>query len=364
MDKERISPYQLILLLAAFGVGTGLLLIPSIQIQFAQQGALLSTAFVLAPALGLSYLLASLNKMYPGQSLVQYSVSILGPTGKIVGLIFIWFAFHLGALVLRNIGNFINITILTETPLPVVYLVVVAFTAFALLLGIEVAARAFAFSIFIAIFFSGLLMIFTLPNADFSNMLPLLGSGWQSILHGSIYLSSFPVGEYILFGMLLFTLKHSKRSFILFIHGHTIAAIIGASVFIQVITVLGTDRASRSVIAILATLNAIPGSNILLIPFALTWLIFSLVKLFICYYAFVVGFAHWSHMEDYRPLVLPGGALMICIAMILFEGVGQHQQFNMVYWPAYSLPIEYGIPLFLWLAAMVKKLLQSRNTVS
>ncbi|WP_459907267.1 GerAB/ArcD/ProY family transporter [Desulfotomaculum defluvii] len=361
MDKEYISSQQYLLLLAGYGVGTSMLLVPTILVQYAKQGAFLSTAFAFIPSIAIAIFLSSLNKMYPGQSLVQYSAAILGVPGKILALLFIWFAFHLSALVLRNIGNFVNLTMLAETPTPIVYLIVVAITAFALLAGLETAGRAMSLLMFLAILISAILLIFTLPNADFSNMLPPLGNGWFSILKGSIYLSSFPVGEFLLFGMIIFKIKDSQHTTMSFIHGQLLAALIGTSIFLQVITILGPERASRSVMAIVSTLNSIQGSNLLLIPFALTWFIFAIIKFYICYYAFIVGFAHWAEMDDYRPLVLPGGALIICIAIILFKGIGEHQNFNMVYWPAYSLPFEYGIPLLLWLAAGLKILVQGRR---
>lgn len=358
MDKEHISVQQCMLLITGFGIGTSLLLLPTILVQFAGQGANISTALALIPSIILIMLLASLNKWYPNQSLVQYSQTILGLPGKIVGLIFIWFAFYLSALVLRNIGDFIALTMLAETPTPVVYTVVVAITGIALLYGLETASRALSILICLAISFSFMLLVFTLPNANFSNMLPLMGTGWSGIIKGFIYISSFPVGEFVLFGMFIFNINDSTRAALPLIKGQFIATIIFSFVLIEIITNMNIDRASRAVIAIVSTLNSIHGSNLLLIPFALTWFIFAIVKFFVCYYSFVVGLSHWVHMEDYRPLILPSGALIICIAIILFTGVGEHQAFNRLYWPVYSIPLEYGIPLILWLAAGAKRLLK------
>lgn len=358
MDKEYISVQQCMLLMAGFGLGTSLLLLPTILVQFAGQAANISMALALIPSIILIMLLSSLNKWHPGQSLVQYSETILGIPGKIIGLLFVWFALHLSALVLRNIGDFIALTMLPETPTPVVYIVLVAITALAILYGLETTSRALSILICLATAFSIMLLLFTLPEADFNNLLPLMGNGWSGIIRGSIYMSSFPIGEFVLFGMIMFNIKESKAVALQLIKGQFIAAIIGATVFLQIITNLGTERACRSIMAIVSTLNAIPGSNLILIPFALTWFIFAMVKFFICYYAFAMGLAHWAHMEDYRSLVLPGGALIICLAIVLFAGVGEHQEFNRLYWPAYSIPLAYGIPLLLWLAAVVKKLLK------
>ena len=356
MTKEYISSQQSMLLIAGFGVGTALLLLPTILVQFAKQGALISTALAMFPGILLVVLLSCLSKWYPGQSLVQYSVSVLGIPGRILGLLFIWFAFHLTTLVLSNIGDFVALIILPETPMPVVFSVLIGITALAIFYGLETTSRALSLLIFLATIFSVMLLLFTLPHGNFSNMMPIMGSGWGGIIKGGIYTSSFPVGEFVLFGMLIHNIKNPKGAALPLIYGQFIGATVGTAVFFQVMIILGPERASRSVMAIVSTLNALPGSNILLIPFALTWFIFAIVKLFICYYAFVISLAHWVRMEDYRPLVLPGGALIICIATILFSGVGEHQEFNRIYWPAYSIPLEYGIPLLIWLVAGIKKL--------
>ena len=361
MDKECISPGQGMLLLAGLGIGTTLLFIPSILIQYANQSAILSLVLGCAPGIVLLLILSSLNRFYPGQSLVQYSASILGLPGKILGLLFIWFAFHLGVLVLHNIGDFVGVVMLAETPTPIVYFFVVAITAFALLLGLETVSRAFGLLLCFSIFFNLLLLLFTLPHADFNNLLPILENGWSPVVKASIYLSSFPLGEFILLGMLIFNIKGSKGTAIPLIQGQLIATVVAIAIILQVITILGAERASRSIMAIVSVLNSISGSNLLLIPFSMTWFIFAIAKFFICYYAFVTGFAHWSKMDDYRPLVLPGGALLISIAMIIYHDAGESQKFLKIYWPAYSLPIEYGIPLLLWLAAGVKALLRRRE---
>ncbi len=360
MDKEYISPGQGMLLLAGFGIGTTLLFIPSILIQYANQSAVLSLVLGCVPSIVLLLILSSLNRAYPGQSLVQYSTSILGLPGKIIGLLFIWFAFHLGVLVLHNIGDFVGVVMLAETPTPIVYFFVVAITAFALLLGLETFCRAFGLLLSFSIFFNISLLLYTLPRADFNNLLPILEDGWSPVVKATVYLTSFPWGELILVGMFIINIKGSKRTAIPLIQGQLIATMVAIAIILQVITILGAERASRSIMAIVSVLNSIPGSNLLLIPFAMTWFIFAIAKFFICYYAFVTGFAHWSKIDDYKPLILPGGALLMSIAMIIYHDAGESQEFLKMYWPAYSLPFEYGIPLLLWLATGVKALLRRR----
>ena len=356
MNKDTISPQQFMLLLAGFGVGTSLLLIPSILVQQAKQVALIATAITFIPGIFLVITLSSLSRWYPGQSIVQYSVSILGLPGKLIGLIFIWYAFHISALVLIDIGNFISLTMLAETPPTIIYLTIVAITAFGLFLGLETIARCLSLLLFLVILFSIMFMFFTFPNGDFNHLLPLAVMDWAGVFKASFYLTSFPVGEFLLFGMLIFSTTEPKRIARPFICGQVIAATVSTTIFLQALTILGVDSMSRSVMAIVSTINSLPGSNLILIPLSMTWFVFTITKFFICYYAFVLSLAHWTGMNDYRPLVLPAGALCIGISLILFKGIGEYQIFNQLYGPLYTSLIEFGLPLLLWLAEGVKLL--------
>ncbi|AQS57811.1 GerAB/ArcD/ProY family transporter [Desulforamulus ferrireducens] len=360
MNKETISPQQLMLLVAGFAVGTSLLFIPTLLVKQAKQDALLATALTFIPGMLLLIMLTSLNKWYPGQSIVQYSVSILGLPGKIIGLIFIFFAGHLSTLALIDIGIFINLTMLAETPTTVIYLTITAISAYALFAGLETMARALSLLLFLVIVFSVMFVFFTLPGGDFTHLLPLNVPDWPGISKAIFYLASFPVGECVLFGMIFFS-ADQKRVVPAFLFGQFISAAIGSILMVQALINLGVDRVSRSVLASVSTINSLPGSNLLLIPLALTWFVFTITKFIICYYAFVLGLAHWTGMSDYRPLVLPAGALIISISLILFEGVGDFNKYNQLYDPLFSYPIEFGLPLILWLTAGIKLLVRRRG---
>lgn len=141
------------LLILGFVVETAIMLIPTSVIGQAKQDAWLSPLVPAVPGLALLAILLTLNRMFPGQSLVQYSESILGLPGKLLGLVMIWFAFHLASLVLRNIGNFVNLVLLFETPLPLIHFVIVAVTAFGLRLGIETLAKCLSLLMVLSVLF-------------------------------------------------------------------------------------------------------------------------------------------------------------------------------------------------------------------
>jgi spore germination protein KB len=56
--------------------------------------------------------------LFPGEDLFAILDITLGKVmGKILAVLYVWYAFHVGALVLRNFGEFFNIIAMPETPM-------------------------------------------------------------------------------------------------------------------------------------------------------------------------------------------------------------------------------------------------------
>lgn len=97
-------------------------------------GAMLLFPLLLLPLLALA-------RRFPQQTLVQYCQALLGPMGKIIGLLYIWFFVHLGAIYLRQFTELFTSVTMPETP-PVVFSVAMAvLAAAAVRSGLEVIGR-------------------------------------------------------------------------------------------------------------------------------------------------------------------------------------------------------------------------------
>ena len=79
---------------------------------------------------------------YPFSQVRIYTISLITVFGKLVGsiitVIYSIYAFHLGALVLRNFGEFIKIVAMPETPLIFTLFCMGILSIIAARLGIEV----------------------------------------------------------------------------------------------------------------------------------------------------------------------------------------------------------------------------------
>ncbi|GAB6179064.1 endospore germination permease [Desulfotomaculum defluvii] len=355
MEKEYISVKQCLFLLMGSMMGISLMLAPSVSVLLAKQDAWLVPWLSAVPGLVLIGLLISLNKMYPGQSLVQYSHSILGLFGKFLVLIPIWFFLYLGAQNLREITNFIASIILFETPRLVLYFFTILISVYALKLGLETVARAFSFLVFIAFILLLFIQVYSMLNANYENLLPILGAGVLPVIRASLNFTAAPVGDVIiLFSMVIYHVKYPRDLGAKLSIGFIFLMFIMFLVIGRVIVTLGPDRATRNIYSIAATINATTGGGLVLPFMTLNWFLFSLCQFILCYYAFVTSVAHWAKLADYKPLLLPAAPLFIVLGIYSFDNSVEAFAFYQVIWPVYAIFSSFFLPLLLWLVAITK----------
>lgn len=362
LQKEIISCRQFALLVCSFIIGTAILLVPSQIIATSRQDAWLAVLLSFFPGVLLTGLLVLLQKYYPGKSLVQMLTETWGLPGLLPALVLVWFALHLGALVLRNIGDFIQTVMLLQTPLAATHILVALLSAYALFLGLEPLTRALALLIPLNLALYLLLQVIDLPGSRWAELQPLLSRGWEPLLKSVLNLSSFPVGEMILLALIVWPVRESPRrlagAWCLGLGGGLFILLLAT---IGAITVLGPDDAARAVFARLSTADAGTASHLTVPVLAFNWFIFTFAKFSLCYYAFVSGLAALTGINDYRSLVLPAGALLTTFSLAAYQNLGQELDFARMIWPVYALPIEYGLPILLLVSHLVRSKIASKN---
>lgn len=362
LQKEIISCRQFALLVCSFIIGTAILLVPGQIIFTSRQDAWLAVLLSFFPGVLLAGLLVLLQKHYPGQSLVHILTETWGLPGLLPALLLVWFALHLGALVLRNIGDFIQTVMLFQTPLAATHILVALLAAYAVFLGLEPLTRALTLLIPLNLALYLLLHVLILPISRWSELQPLLERGWEPVLKSVIMLSSFPVGEMILLALIVWPVRDSPRrlagAWCLGLGGGLFILLLAT---IGAITVLGPDDAGRAVFARLSTADAGPASNLTVPVLSFNWFIFTFAKFSLCYYAFVSGLAALTRISNYRSLILPAGALLTTFSLTAYQNLGQELDFARVIWPVYALPIEYGLPVLLLVSHLVRQKIAPGN---
>lgn len=171
-------------------------------------------AILIAAALSIPVLLmyARILYLHPGKNLYNILEEVFGKIlGKLFSIIYIWFFFHLSALVLRNFGEFINNVGLTETPRIVPILMFGVVCALGVKAGIEVLARCSSYFIIFVVSFITVITCLSIPIIDIDKLLPITVSSINPIMHGAFDAFGFPFGELVVFLALFDSLETKSQ---------------------------------------------------------------------------------------------------------------------------------------------------------
>lgn len=142
MQNVKINPYQFLVLVTLFSLGTSILIIPSVLAEGAKQDAWIAAIFGILMGILIIWLYCLIAQWFPNLSLVQISEKILGKwIGKAVSLLFVAMAFIYAAGLLYYSGTFLNLNLMPNTPMIALNLLLGGAIVIGVRLGIETIAR-------------------------------------------------------------------------------------------------------------------------------------------------------------------------------------------------------------------------------
>lgn len=355
MQKEVISDRQGITLFILFLVGSAVVIIPGLD---AKRDAWLAVAFSALITLPVSLIYARLLSLFPGKDLFDILGFVLGKTaGKIVSILYIWFVFHLGALVMRNFGEFILNVGLTHTPMAVPIFAMSLLCAWSVKEGTESLARISEFFVPLLIIFISVTFLSLIPKMDINNIFPMFYEGAKPFIKASFGLFSFPFAETVVFTMVLCCLKTKNSPYRLYIYSILIAGILGTLITLSVILVLGADIAYSAYFPSYMAVSRINIRNFiqsLEIVVSLAFLIAGFVKISICLLASCNGISKLLGYKDYRFIVLPVTLLMANLSIFVYDNIKQMYHWALGVWPYYAFLFQFIFPLIIFIAAEIK----------
>jgi len=140
--------------------------------------------------------------LYPGKDLFDIIEILMGKfIGKIISILMIWFAFHLGTLVLRTLSEFTNILVFADTPVVVPMLFFTLLIIWSIKAGIEVLGMWSEFFVWAVVIISLFITVLLIPDMNISRIKPILNNGVMPLLKGAFSSFSFPFGEVVVFTM-------------------------------------------------------------------------------------------------------------------------------------------------------------------
>jgi spore germination protein KB len=330
---------------------------PVIAVNAAGQDAWISMLVATLAALLIAWLIVGLVLRFPGKTLFEIPELIIGKIpGKIIAFLFVLWLIHIEILVFSEFGNFMLSSVLPGTPMFVNHIVAAIMIAYITRNVLEVISRFNGLFLPLFTFSIALLVTLSLEEMAATRLLPVFDCGMAAILKGSAAPVAW-LGEIICLAAIIPYLNKPGQA----LRVAVLAAL--ANGFIMKVNVLyplaiyGPDLTASFMYPIYNGVRIISIANFLerleSIPVVI-WITGGIIKVCVLRYTAVLGAAQCLGLKDYRPLVLPVGAVVVAGSLLMYQDISVTTAFMAETWPFYALTFEAGIPILLLVAAIAR----------
>jgi len=296
--------------------------------------------------------------LYPGKDLFNILQLLMGKfIGKIISILMIWFAFHLGTLVLRNLSEFTNILIFPNTPVVVPMIFFIILLIWSLKAGIEVLGRWSEFFIWIVILLFLITFIFLFYQMDISRLKPILNNDIKAILKGAFSVFTLPFGETVVFTMVFSNISKVRNYKKIFIVGLLVGGGIILITTVNNLLILGSETISRLYLPSPMVVSLIHIGNVLQrldMTVIIVFLVCVFVKVSICIFAVCNGISNVLGFDDYKFIATPIALLMLNFSFFIHKSTMEVSSWAADIWPYYSFSFEVIIPLLIFIVAEIR----------
>lgn len=298
-------------------------------------------------------------KRYPGNNLYDVIITVFGPyVGRVTCLIFIFYAFYLGALVLVNFTMFISIVGLETTPEELVAFSVIVLVIIGVKKGVEVLAR---WSEFFTRFLYPIILLtipFMLGMVEVNNLKPVLSEGVMPVLDGALGVVVFPFAEIVIFTMVFGSEKiirvHNLKK--VFFWGLLLGGSLVVITDVTAYVVLGGYVYSSSYFPIYTAVSRIDVRDILErveIIIAVSFLLGGFVKICACIFACGNGIAKVCGLDDYKFLITPLGFLIMIVSLTTYANIMEMVN-GIIPYRYLAITMQVALPLIILIAVEIK----------
>jgi len=364
MEKEIISNKQGVTLIVMFIMGSSIIITPGTKTGKDAWIAILVAMVMIIPML---FVYARLLRIFPGKDLFDLQRLLFGKAiGSITSILFILFALHLGAMILRNFSEFIQAVSFPETPQLVTLILIGVVCISGAKCGIEVLARWSAFVFPILIFVLAFLFAFTIPASQLTNMRPILYNGFAPVISSSISILFYPFAEVMLFTMFFSSLNEKEKTFKIYLIGTVIAGLVLVLIAIRNILVLGAESIayfyfpSHAAVSVINIANFFDRFEIVV---AINFVLCGFIKATICLYSASRGFSKLFNVKNHAEFAAPLGIIMFITATFVYENMMEMFKWAEVVYKYYSMLFLIIMPVIILTFAEIKYRGQKRRKV-
>ena len=238
MEKELISGKQLRNLISVYLLGAALVTSGSV---YAHHGAWISeiSAFIIAIPIILMY--ARLGSIHRDKDIYDLFYDSLGRfVGITFSIIFLIYSIYLGAGVLRNFTEFVQVIFFPETPQYVTAIFAGLAILYNLKKGIEVLGRALSSIAFLLLAMTLITILFSIKDMDYSNIYPLFAAKPMDLVKETYFLLTLPYLETVMFLGINSNIKSSDSLYKAYLFGIITGGVFLLLTFFRNLFVLGT----------------------------------------------------------------------------------------------------------------------------
>jgi len=356
IEKGKISAFQMAFLILPPILSTAILTIPAVTGKHAYHDMWISPILASFNGFFTAFIVYQLHKMYPRETIIQYSQHIVGRIiGKLLGFVFLFYFLYVSSLIDREYADFIISSFLPRTPMAIVIGTMVLVCALAVRGGVEVLGRAA--QIFVPIYILTLvLLVLLLPDLKPDNMFPIMEHGIAPSIRGAVQPSLW-FGQVFLTSMLLPFLtdreKGRKWSVI------TVIFCMVSMVYINIVSLLlfgeSVTTYTYPVFTAFRYISVATFFEHLESVVIIIWVMGVFIKLSVFYYVLVLGMAQWLCLSNYRPLVFPIGFLMTLFGIWAAPNMQELSRFIETIIPFLESSIFTLLPMLLLFIAIIQR---------
>jgi spore germination protein KB len=328
MEKAKVSVIQLFVMLFIYDLGSALVVSYGVT---AKKDAWLAILLGMCGGIVLFCIYYYLFLQYPNLPLTGYARKIFGKhLGWVIGLLYTLYFLYDAARNLRDFGDLLLSSTMTETPLLPLNILMVLTVCYVLSLGIEILGRTAEVLIVILVIFglTGNLFVYFSGNVDLHNLQPFLENGWKPILTTAFPLTTFfPFGEMIVFTMLLPYLNRPELTKKVWLSALISSGLILSYTTSLDIAVLGVEEVERATFPLLSTIgkvNLFEFIQRLDALVVLTFLITMFIKISILFYGAVIGMVDLFKLKNHQSIILPAGVILLFLSMAIASDFAEH----------------------------------------
>lgn len=318
IEKGRISNTQAAMLaITSLTIIAHLILLTVVLNQSRQDGWI---AAIVGTILGLIGIIAitKLSQSFPGLTLIEILFNHFSWLGKIIGVLYLLYFYVMAVLGVRLFGEAYKI-IMIETPLWAFVTVILLLTSFIVYLGLEALGRTNQIMLPTLSIIAIIVVLLTMGNKDYSNLLPIMGRGIEPVALGSLSVMAW-FGEFVILGMVLPYVQRPKKILKFSIGAGIITLLLFLGPITGPIAMFGPVEAAKLPFPTFSEVRYINAGEVLNRFDAIAvlfWTVGLMIRISLFFYGLSLGTAQAFKLKTYQPLVIPL-AWLIGVGAILF----------------------------------------------